>query len=363
MIYPVKKGNLTESMNGFFRSLLEKGIVDSLLLPQSMFEGRTYAHTVIKDPGKITHAAPFLPVLMNNGGVALGELTAGGSRGKIGAVLRACEIRAAVELSKFNQAELDNVFFIGVDCLGTMEPEDFARAREKKGFSAEGYATGLMKENGAPLRSACRACPYPVPENADMNIGFIGADLDQGFFVGTSDETAEKLGLDKGGASEERQKTAGAIAGKKAETKEKLLADMKERFQSLTELLNQFARCKRCYNCRSECPICFCNECIFLTNVFEHDPGEYMRWANRKGALKIPYDTLLFHLTRLNHMSFSCVGCGQCSSACPNGLPVFELFQYVGRDVQKIFDYEPGVSAEDEPPIATFREKELEILG
>ena len=363
MIYPVKNANLSESMNAFFRNLLEKGIVDSLLLPQAMFDGRTYSHTLVKDPDKITHSVPFVPVLMNNGGVALGELTSGGVKGRIGAVLRACEIHAAVELSKFNQCSLDNVFLIGVDCLGTMEPKDFAKALSQEGFTPEGYIAGLIKENGAPVRSACRACPYPVPVDVDMNVGFIGTDLKEGFFVQTSDEAAEQLGLDKQGPSEERKKIAASFLAKKTQTQEKLLADMKKRFQSLPELLNQFARCKRCYNCRSECPICFCNECIFLTNVFEHESGEYMRWASRKGALRMPYDTLLFHLTRLNHMSFSCVGCGQCSSACPNDLPVFELFQYVGRDVQKVFDYLPGIKAEDEPPIATFREKELEILG
>lgn len=363
MIYPVKNGSLTESLNGFFRSLLEKDIVDSLLIPQAMFGGRTFTHTLVKDPEKITQAMPFVPVLMNNGGVALGELTAGGTKGKIGAVLRSCEIRAAIELSKFNQSELENVFMIGVDCMGTMEPKDFAEELNKKGFSPLEYLSGLMKGNGAPVRSACRACPYPVPDNVDMSIGFFGTDLNTGFFVSTSDEVSQQLGLDKEGSSEERTQMTASFAEKKAQTQEKLLSDMKKQFQSLTDLLNQFARCKRCYNCRSECPICFCNECIFLTNVFEHESGEYMRWASRKGALRIPYDTLLFHLTRLNHMSFSCVGCGQCSSACPNGLPVYELFQYVGRDIQKIFDYHPGVRADEEPPISTFREKELEILG
>jgi formate dehydrogenase subunit beta len=363
VIYPVKNENLTESLNGFFRSLLEKGIVDSLLLPQAMFDGRTFSHTLVKNPDKITHSMPFVPVLMNNGGVALGELTAGGAGGRIGAVMRSCEIRAAVELGKFNQTNLDNVFMIGVDCLGTMEPQDFAKALDQEGFTAQGYIADLQEDNGAAVRPACSACPYPVPDNVDMSIGFIGTDLNKGFVVTTSDEVAEQLGLDKEGPSEERTKSAAVFAEKKAKTQQQLLADMKERFQSLPELLNQFARCKRCYNCRSECPICFCNECIFLTNVFEHEAGEYMRWAARKGALRIPYDTLLFHLTRLNHMSFSCVGCGQCSSACPNGLPVYELFQYVGHDVQKIFDYLPGLKAEDEPPITTFREKELEILG
>ena len=109
-----------------------------------------------------------------------------------------------------------------------------------------------------------------------------------------------------------------------------------------------------------ECPICYCKECVFLTNVFEHRPEQYLKWAQRKGAIKLPYETLLFHLTRLNHMVFSCIECGLCSSACPNDLPVYDLFQYMGKDVQALFEYVPGIKLEDEPPVCTFREVELE---
>lgn len=362
MMIPVKDGKQVETLNNFFRSILERGIVDALLLPQGLFENGTYAHTLVKDPQKITHAQPFLPVLMNNGGTILSELTSGVNSTRIGAVLRACEIRALYELSKFNQVDLNNLFIIGVDCLGTMEPSDFAGLVGQKNFTAEQYISALIEGKQDHIRTACRVCPYPRPEDADMNLGFIGTDPAKELFVDCSEEIADRLDLKKEAPPGEMVKKVDVIRKEKTELLDKLLSDMKGRFGSVTSLLNQFARCKRCYNCRAECPICFCNECIFLTNIFHHEPNDYIRWAERKGVLRMPYDTLLFHLTRLNHMAFSCVGCGQCSSACPNNLPVFELFQYAGKEVQNIFNYAPGQKTEDEPPILTFREKELEPL-
>ena len=56
MNIPVKDGNLVETMNNFFRSLLENEIVEALLLPQAMFDGKTYTYTLVKDPQKISHA-------------------------------------------------------------------------------------------------------------------------------------------------------------------------------------------------------------------------------------------------------------------------------------------------------------------
>ena len=77
----------------------------------------------------------------------------------------------------------------------------------------------------------------------------------------------------------------------------------------------------------------------------------------------MPTDTLIFHLTRLNHMSTSCVGCGMCTSACPNDIPVATAFRAVGYKTQAIFDYVAGRSLEEEVPLATFREDELTALG
>jgi formate dehydrogenase subunit beta len=124
------------------------------------------------------------------------------------------------------------------------------------------------------------------------------------------------------------------------------------------------AACVNCYNCRVACPVCYCRECVFVTDVFDHDPAQYFGWAKRKGALKMPTDTLFYHLTRLAHMSTACVGCGQCSNACPNGIPVMELFRTVAHRTQAAFDYRAGVDVDQKPPLTEFKEKEFEeIVG
>ena len=133
---------------------------------------------------------------------------------------------------------------------------------------------------------------------------------------------------------------------------------------SLEKLTTYLANCVNCYNCRVACPVCYCKECVFVTDVFNHEPSQYLRWAARKGVIKMPTDTLFYHITRLAHMSTACVGCGQCSNACPNDIPVMELFRTLADRTQKGFDYEAGRSLEEKPPLSEFREDEFnEVVG
>jgi formate dehydrogenase subunit beta len=101
-----------------------------------------------------------------------------------------------------------------------------------------------------------------------------------------------------------------------------------------------------------------------VTDVFNHEPAQYLRWAQRKGAVKMPTDTVFYHLTRLTHMSTACVGCGQCSNACPNDIPVAELFQLVAHRTQEAFAYQAGKSVAEPPPLSEFKEDEFqEVVG
>jgi formate dehydrogenase (coenzyme F420) beta subunit len=132
----------------------------------------------------------------------------------------------------------------------------------------------------------------------------------------------------------------------------------------LEKLMVYLGNCVNCFNCRVAGPVCYCKECVFVTDVFDHEPSQYLRWAKRKGILKMPTDTVFYHLTRLAHMSTACVGCGQCSNACPNNIPVMEIFRPIASHTQRAFNYEAGRSAADDPPLSVFREKEFsEVTG
>jgi len=147
---------------------------------------------------------------------------------------------------------------------------------------------------------------------------------------------------------------------RRAAAREAAMTELAGSLKDVDALAILLSTCLRCHNCREACPICFCRQCVFDGDTFEHDTQKYLSWTGRKGLIEMPTDTMLFHLTRINHMGLSCVGCGYCESACPSQLPLAALFQYFGRQVQSIFDYIPGRDPEEKLPLATYREVELE---
>jgi formate dehydrogenase subunit beta len=141
--------------------------------------------------------------------------------------------------------------------------------------------------------------------------------------------------------------------------RDEVIKGILEEIDSVPKLLSTLATCIKCYNCREACPICYCKECIFDTQAFNPSPNQFINKAEKKGIIKIPTDMLLYHITRMNHMISSCVGCGQCESACSNDIPVAKIFTVLGDKIQDIFEYVPGRSLDEELPLATFKEDEL----
>ena len=358
-----------ETMTAFLRGLLEKGIVDALLVPQRAPAGDNVVQTLITDPAKLENVDPVAPVLPVNSAKLVSDLTETGALGRLGAVLRSCEVRALIELVKLKQASLDNVVLIGVDCLGTYEMNDYA---ELAAGSNGDLSTALLAQakeghfaphEGRQFRVACQMCEYPVPQGVDLALGLIGLDTANEILVTASDELAEKLELSPTDEPAARQEAVDGLVAKRTAERDHRFAEFRQRVADMPSLLAEFSRCIRCHNCMVACPLCYCKECIFRTATFDHASAQYFRWASRKGSIRMPTDTLIFQLTRLNHMVTSCVGCGMCESACPNDLPVATIFRAVGEKVQALFDYVPGRSLEEELPVATFREDELTSLG
>ncbi|HDN78896.1 MAG TPA: hypothetical protein ENG33_00355 [Chloroflexi bacterium] len=177
------------------------------------------------------------------------------------------------------------------------------------------------------------------------------------------DDVAEKLGLASDSPSEKREEAIKKLVESRRAEREKRIGDFLKEGTGVEGLLRWFSRCIRCYNCMGICPICYCRECVFRTPVFEHDSARYFGWAERKGSLQMPPEAILFHLTRMNHMVTSCVGCGLCSSVCPMDIDVALAFQAVAEEVQALFDYVPGRDLEEPAPVQTFKEDEFIELG
>ena len=370
----VKDQDLLGTLQGFFKSILKREEISAILAPLQLPMKNMVMPTLVADPEQLQRVDPLSPAFPLNSAKVVSRLTRKASGSKVAAVMRPCEIRAFIELVKLNQGRTEELIVIGVDCLGAYRNTDYFRwVGEDLNAAIRTFYEAVLNGSGAMLDGiepapACRTCEQPFPDGADIAIGLYGMDTGSQILVQAQTEKGEPFlaGLQPAGDAPPpaRQKAIDKLVAARTTVRDEVFAATKEATDNLEKLSGYRANCVNCYNCRVACPVCYCRECVFVTDVFDHDPVQYLRWADRKGAVKMPTDTVFYHLTRLAHMSTACVGCGQCSNACPNDIPVMELFKFVAQDVQAAFDYAAGRDLDERPPLSEFREDEFqEIVG
>lgn len=355
-----KNANPDQAVRELFAELFGSNIVSTALLPVRKAGLNQVFPALLSSADSLEHIYPFAPVMPVSTAVQLSKVTRFANPVKtIAVLLRPCESRAAVELVKLRQINLDNVLLITRDCPGTVTPEDF----ETKASDSISSFSDFSEDQ---IRPVCRMCAFPTAPVADINIGTFGGDT--GIILEAKTEKGEKtLKLIKLDAEltdlSVREKALHAEIQKRSEYSTKHLAELKKESAGIENLVKFFAKCVDCHNCRTMCPVCYCNECFFDSATFHFEGSRYEEWANRRGVLQMPRDEMLFHLGRMNHIGLSCVGCGMCEQACPHDIRVGQLFTLISTTAQKELDIHAGLSLTDPLPLATFREDEFCEMG
>ncbi len=365
---PVESGNINDALKDFFSALLEQDLVQAVFIPMRQPDGIVVMHTLVRDPARLEALDPLAPVTPTSAARLLSSLTFQKPEYRIAAFLRPCDYRAYVELVKLKQADREQILVVTTDCEGRLEPKDFLELASKAGerSALEFHERCVRGDDTLPLTQACRVCEHPAHDGPDIALRLFGADPEKELVLcaQTDDgmQALEALDLEEAEEPEGRAKALAEIVAGRTARRDAMMKEYAERTSSFASLRDVLKTCINCYNCRAACPVCYCRECVFLTDTFRHDPEQYFRWAGKRGQVKLPTDTAFFHITRMLHISTLCVGCGQCSTACPMDLPVMELFRTSADRTQSCFEYEPGRSPDEPLPLSVFEDREFEEL-
>jgi formate dehydrogenase subunit beta len=368
------KKTLGETLNDVLIRLVTGSELEAILMPQELPEGQGVVQTLVTSPDGLITGNLIAPVMPVNSAKLVSDITRlTPSTKKLAVVLKPCEYRALIELIKLQQASLDNIIVIGLECPGTFTVLDY----EYIGKTGKSTPTDLIlkylqdqlknEPKDPELRSACQNCEYFIPENVDISINLIGLDLKKSVVFSINTIEAQKLFTEAGFKLEDSfkdQKNHDSIVTKLNETRlekvNKLLVETQDEVKGLDNLSKFFAKCINCHNCMTVCPICYCKECFFESSTFDYESEKFFKWSDRKGTLRMPNEMFLYHLGRFNHMVLSCVACGMCEQGCPSGIPLLKIYKTVGLNAQKVFDYVPGRNVDEPIPVLAFKEEELE---
>jgi len=359
-IFPAE-GGVREGSLDFIRQALSQGCFDAVLIPAKMPLSDSFAYVLIEDESLLKDAYPLCPIMTVQGARVIAALTRRGKGKKVlAAWLRPCEVRAAVELSKLSQIDLENIILISIDCPGVLPLADWARDPKKTEAEFSEPLKGIDIEGVRPI---CQICDkFSATGGEDLHIGMIGM-KDNLILLPNSPKgksILDNLGLQVAQDISDWQSQVDALTADRKKKREQAHKELESKAKGLDNLLNTFSTCINCHNCMRVCPICYCRQCFFDSDNSKFPFEDYLARAEVAGGLRLPPETLLFHIGRMLHMSLSCVSCGACEDACPTSIPVAQVFSLVGSKNQKAFDYVPGKSADEPLPLRVYKDREFE---
>ncbi|MDR3232674.1 MAG: 4Fe-4S dicluster domain-containing protein [Planctomycetaceae bacterium] len=207
--------------------------------------------------------------------------------GKAAVVCKGCDARTIAVLIAENQLTPEDTVVIGVECNG-------------------------VKQNGQ-MQDKCLSCDVHLPPNCNIII-----------------RNTEQNDTPPQNSAAERYVKVERI----------MMLPPKERFEYWQK---ELSRCVKCYACRQNCPLCYCNICVADKNR----PVRIDTSSTLKG-------NLAWNILRAFHLAGRCVGCSSCASACPANIDLDILNLCLTKAAEEKFNYRSGYDPKVLPPIGSF---------
>ncbi|KAF0107755.1 MAG: formate dehydrogenase beta subunit [Anaerolineaceae bacterium] len=306
-------GDPSGAVHRFLRDLWPAADLRALVVPPAAPGERR----LLTDPSRLDEVDIFQPLMLMNLAKAIPEVLKEYPDGRVGILLRPCELRALTEMARRGAFSTDRLLTICVDCPGTFPEDEFEwrSARSKSGLTDE--ALQFAPQGGIAAyryRSACQMCISPGATEADVNIGVLGLPVHETLLVDAKDSRVDWARLTGGPADpalvKRRESMLAKLTERHTQRRERIIRELTASLPAdVDALLDQFEHCAACGACMDACPICSVTRPRPVEGRFRRE--DVVGWLA------------------------SCAGCGMCEQSCPQHLPLNAIFAKVREKVEE----------------------------
>jgi formate dehydrogenase (coenzyme F420) beta subunit len=118
-------------------------------------------------------------------------------------------------------------------------------------------------------------------------------------------------------------------------------------------ILDHLSKCTMCFACRDACPACHCNENCVMDRQKLPEP-----FIHKSHELK---DILTYHFIHFYHLADRCTGCGECTRACPENIPLNIITDQLKLLQMEAWGFSAGRSNKETAPLSLIKGEE--VLG
>ncbi len=306
------EGDPLGAVRHFLARLFQSARLDGLLIPLHEDGPAGMKPTLVRDPDLLAAADPFAPLMAVNAAGLVLQLAQEHPQQRLGAVLRACEVRTLAAMARREPFDGGRLLIISADCLGTFSGSDGnwwddidQLTRKMLQFARQG---GIAMYR---YRPACQMCTTPMAEAADLSIGVLGLPVKETLLLTARDaQMARQLrlpGITGGEAPSwlvaQREDMRATLAERRERSRQQMIRALQAELPAdVDALAAHLKHCEPCRRCMEACPLC-------ASEPLQYGPdGAPTR------------DSLVRWLA-------SCAGCGLCEEACPQHLPLTAVFK------------------------------------